>query len=231
MYSRPALRALGQRLLQRNAQLLGARGHVAEHALAQERARTHVVDEYAVAADFIRETFGECHHARARSTREREVGYRLIHGAGEYVDDASALLLFQVRDGFPRHARKVEERALHGGGPLFLRCAEGFRERRPAGIIHQYVELPVFLYGSSDQRLYGGVLLEIAGKCKNVGAGLLAYLLRGALEVGGGAAAHDDPRAFAGEHFRARAAEALARAADDSHLAFQFQIHGRSPSR
>jgi hypothetical protein len=103
---------------------------------------------------------------------------------------------------------------------LLLRRAQRFCERRPARIVHQNVETAVLLDGGGDQRLDSRVLLEVACVRVHVRAGLRLDFLRRALEIGGGAAAHDDFRAFGGEHFGARVAQTLAGAADDRHLAF-----------
>ena len=56
------------------------------------RAGADVVDQDAVAADFVGEALGERHHAHARGARERQVGDGLIHRAGQDVDDAAAAL-------------------------------------------------------------------------------------------------------------------------------------------
>ena len=76
-----------------------------------------------------------------------------------------------------------------------------------------------FMLGRSDDTL------KVAGKRQNVGAGLIAYLLCGAFEIGGGPAAHDNLCPFLGQRLRTRAAQPLAGAADDRHFIFQFQIH------
>src|SRR5262249_25311810 len=69
----------------------------------------------------------------ARRTREGEVGDRLVHRAGQHVDDAAATLTLHVGDGFAAHAREEDERALHGGGPLLLGGRQGPRPRAAAG--------------------------------------------------------------------------------------------------
>src|SRR5262245_51222933 len=90
-------RALGQRLVDRDPEFLGAVGHVREHALAQDGAGAHVVDQDAVAPDLVGEALGERHDAHARGAGERQVRNRLVHGAGEDVDDAAGLLALEMR--------------------------------------------------------------------------------------------------------------------------------------
>src|SRR5215470_8079762 len=102
-------RALGQRLVDRDPELLGAVGHVRKHALAQDGAGAYVVDQDAVAPDLVCEALGERHDAHARGAGERQVRNRLVHGTGQDVDDAAGPLPLQVRQRLARHPREEQE--------------------------------------------------------------------------------------------------------------------------
>ena len=70
--------------------------------------------------------------------------------------------------------------------------------------------------------------IQVSGEGQDIGAGLVANLLGGALEVWLRPAAQRHVHAFLGQRLRACPAQPLARPADDCDLAFQHQIHALS---
>ena len=107
-------------------------------------------------------------------------------------------------------------------------------QRRTTGVVDHDVEAPEALDRLAiSSRMVSGWSRSPA-KTSTSRAGRVANLLRGLIEIGLGAAAHHHLDAFLGQHFRTGPAQALARAADDGHLVFQFEIHrtvlsGRRP--
>ena len=205
--------------------------HVRQHALREDGAWADVIHENAVAPDFIGEAFRERDDTHARGAREREIRDRLVDGAREDVDDASAAARLQMRQRLARHPCEEEQRALHGGRPLLFVGISGIRERRTAGVVHEDVEAAEALHRRGDESADGVVLVEVAGIGEHVHAGGGADLLRGFLEIGLRAAADREVHAFFRQRLRARAAEAFAGAADDGDLPLQHQIHADLPPR
>src|SRR5213593_32033 len=219
-------RSLREPRLHGDADLPGARRDVGQHALGEDRARTHVVHEDAVASDFVREALREGHHAHARGAGEREVRDRLIDGAREDVDDATAAGLLQMGHGLPRHPREEQQRALHRGGPLLLGGGVGASQRRPAGVVDEDVQAAESADGGGHEVTDGLGAVQIARERQDVGARGVANLLRRRVQVLLRAAAQRQRGPLFGEHLRARPAQPLARAADDRDLAPELQIHG-----
>src|SRR5438477_5690586 len=76
--------------------------------------------------------------------------------------------------------------------------------------------------GGGDQVSDRLVIVEITRQGQDVGARRLTYLLRRAVQVGLGTAAHDDPGPFFRQHLRAGAPQALAGSAHHGHLVLEL---------
>src|SRR5438132_12685280 len=96
------------------------------------------------------------------------------------------------------------------------------REGRPSGVVDENVEASESTGGAGDQVSDRLVIVEITRQGQDVGARRLAYLLRRAVEVGLGTAAHDDPGPFLRQHLRAGAPQALAGSAHHGHLVLEL---------
>src|SRR6266545_5057325 len=92
-------------------------------------------------------------------------------------------------------------------------------------VIDQDVEISEALDRGGDQVANGVVFIQITGADQDFCTSRITNLLCRLLQVGLGTATdgHLDP--FLGQHLRAGPTQTLTRAANDSHLILQFQIH------
>src|SRR5262249_22056973 len=93
------------------------------------------------------------------------------------------------------------------------------------------IQAPEPVDGGGYEVANRAVQIQIAGEAQDLRAGPLADLRSRALQVVPRAAAHGHLDAFPRQHLGAGPPQALARATDDRHLVFQFEIHRPRPSR
>ena len=196
-------------------------GGRAGRAHRRHQPRMHRIGADAVAAELHRGGFRQCaHRALRRVVAHMRHGLAGVAGDRRQIDDRSAAGLLHRQHGVfgaQEHAARIHRHQLV---PRVGVQHVGHRAAADAGIVHQDVELAVFLHGRIDHRLPVGLVGHVqahefgrAVGARDLGGDLAAVVLQ---HVG-----NHHLGAFLGKSARRRGAHAGGRTADDRHFAFQ----------
>ena len=177
-----------------------------------------------------RQRLREADHAGPGRHRQREPRDRLDRGNRRDVENRAAAARLHRRHRLARHAYDVHQVLLDRLGPGGVVERQRRTERRRPVVVDQDVDAAEFVaHPCPDART---VFRPAAVRLHrhHVRAGLAADAIGGGDQVVLAPRRHCHRGAFARQRAGDAVADALARAADDGHLALQFEVHVRAAS-